>query len=105
MDRGIISEIYPQMEEHPSFALVLRAVEYALMGTSKSHSMLPRLQCNQEAIVACLQHLIPGDLLLRDLYKFPQCPVRFAAALFCPETNRLDFYPNCTSVPGDHPQP
>ena len=38
MDRGIISEIYPQMEEHRSFALVLRAVEYVPMGTSKSHS-------------------------------------------------------------------
>lgn len=38
MDKGTIGEIYPQMEEHPSFALVLRAVEYILMGASKSHS-------------------------------------------------------------------
>ena len=38
MDRGTISEIDPQMEEHPSFALVLRAMEYVLVGASKSHS-------------------------------------------------------------------
>lgn len=84
MDRGTISEIDPQMEEHPSFALVLRAMEYVLVGASKSHSHAAQasVQPGRNRCIASLEISSSGTsvsslCVLSD----------FAAALFCPETN------------------